>query len=140
MFLNRRSAVFLLAISVSCASHQAPIDDTAPAAKPAPMKMNLISRDELQDPRYVGGDALSTISRLRPTFLRQRPQSSYQDSGAGKVLVSVDYGPLQGTNILASVPTVSLYEVHLLSPEDAMLHFGLNANGGPVVVLLTSKP
>jgi len=139
MFLSRRSIVALLMFSAACASNRAPIDDSAPSAKPAAFKANLISREELQDPRYVGGDALNAINRLRPAFLRQRAPVSFQANSAGSVQVSVDFGPLQNLNILPTIPTVSLWQVLLMTPEEAQLRFGLNANSGPVVVLLTSK-
>jgi len=139
MSLSRRSAALLLLFSAACSSNRAPIDDSAPAPKASGFKANVISREELQDPRFVGGDALNTINRLRPMFLRQRAPSSFQSNKAGIVQVSVDFGPLQQVSILPTIPTVSLWQVQFLTPEEAELRFGLNANSGPVVVLLTSK-
>ena len=63
---------------------------------------------------------------------------SFQNTTAGQVQVSQDYGPLQSLNALAAVDTRSLVEVRYLNANDAQNRFGINANGGPVIVVMTT--
>jgi hypothetical protein len=155
MFPTRRSAAILLVLAASCAKPSTTGTTTGgatPSATPAgatasttPAKSRLarnpdvITREELQDPAIAGADAATSIRQLRPAYFRNRGPQSFSNASAGQVQVSQDYGPLQPVSQLAAIDTRSLVEVRYLSAVDAQTRFGINANGGPVIVLLTSK-
>jgi hypothetical protein len=137
MFATRRTLALLLVLAASCASQPKPATTGAPAAR---MQRNpdVISREELQDPTIAGGDAMTAIRQLRPAFFRTRGPQSFSNASAGAVQVSQDYGPLQPVSQLSTIDTRSLVQVRYLNANDAQTRFGINANGGPVIVLLTS--
>jgi hypothetical protein len=141
MNMIRVSVATLLVLSVSCASNK-PVDTdnelriVQPKAK---REHNVISREELQAPEITSRDALTAIQLLRPHFFAYRGPTSYYGTSAGATQISHDYGPLQPVATLKSLNTFGLVEVRYLNAEAAALRFGLNANGGPVIVLLTSK-
>jgi len=60
-------------------------------------------------------------------------------SAPGQVKVSQDYGPLQAVTALTSIDTRTLIEIRYLDAVAAQARFGINANGGPVIVLLSTK-
>ena len=101
----------------------------------------VISEDELKDPSIISRDAYTAIRHLRPSFFVNRGPtgSSGGSGGGGDTMVSIDYGPLQSVSYLSSITTQGLKEVRYLDPNDAQNRFGLNANGGSVVVLLYNK-
>jgi hypothetical protein len=100
---------------------------------------NIISTEELQDPTIAGRDALSAIRQLRPAYFTSRGPLSFRNAAAGQLQITQDFGPLQPWAALGTIDTRSLIEVRYLNAVDAQSRFGINANGGPVVVLLTSK-
>jgi hypothetical protein len=53
--------------------------------------------------------------------------------------MSQDYGPLQPVGSLALYDVMSFIEVRYLSSNEALSRFGLNAQGGPVIVLISTK-
>ena len=63
---------------------------------------------------------------------------SFKNTTAGSLQISQDFGPLQKSSALSAIDTRSLVEVRYLNATDAQARFGINANGGPVLVLLTS--
>lgn len=99
---------------------------------------DVISKEELRDPTIAGTDAMTAIRQLRPAFFRTRGPQSFSNANAGLVQISQDYGPLQPVGNLSSVDTRSLVEVRYLNANDAQNRFGINANGGPVIVVLTT--
>jgi hypothetical protein len=143
------------ALTVACASgNPSPSSSPAPAASAsptassktvykAPAKKNprVISEEELQDPTATSRDALTALRHLRPSFFAYRgPTGSSQGSGGGgETMVSIDYGPLQRIDYLSTITTQGMKEVRYLDPNDAQNRFGLNANGGAVIVLLYNK-
>lgn len=139
MPLARRClAALLLFAAVSCTHSATPNDG---AHRPAQNK-NVISNQELQDPVILGMDAMRAIRYLRPTFFRETAPLSFSDPTAGTLHFSMDYGPLQPLANLATIPSLSLqqaYEVRFLDTNDAQNRFGLNANGGPVIVIVNNK-
>lgn len=140
MTVIRISIAALLILSASCASKSVDTSTQAGAAQPKVRKnANVISREELQAPAITSRDALSALRSLRPNFFANRGPTGSSEPGAGSVQVSHDYGPLQPVETLKQLNTFGLVEVRYLNAEDAMLRFGLNANGGPVIVLLSSK-
>jgi hypothetical protein len=128
---------FLLVLAASCAS-QPKTAGTGTQTARVQRNPDVISREELQDPTIAGSDALTAIRQLRPAFFRTRGPQSFSNATAGMVQVSQDYGPLQPVGQLAAIDTRSLVQVRYLNANDAQTRFGINANGGPVIVLLTS--
>lgn len=131
--------VAALALATSCGPHQTPLGEAAlPARNP-----DIISRAELSDPAIAAMDALTAIRQLRPSFFRDRGPQTLRSSGdpalaPGQVRISQDYGPLQAVGALGSIGTRTLVEVRYLNANDATARFGINANGGPVIVVLSS--
>ena len=138
MSVTRRCLAAMLLIAVSCAK---PAQSTDTAARPAQAK-NVISNQELQDPVLLGMDALRAIRYLRPMFFRETGPLSFSNTTAGMVQFSMDFGPLQPLSHLATLPSLSLqsaYEIRYLDINDAQNRFGVNANGGPVIVVVNNK-
>jgi hypothetical protein len=140
MSVTRRTLAALLLLAAACASQSktaAPGTTSASSAR-ANRNPNVISKEELQDPTIAGADAATAIRQLRPAFFRTRGPQSFSNATAGLVQISQDYGPLQPLSQLGTLDTRSLVEVRYLDANDAQSRFGINANGGPVIVLLTS--
>jgi hypothetical protein len=130
----------LLVLSVSCAgSTKSATPGSAPAPSAAQRSSTVISEQELQDPKVISRDAMSALRSLRPNFFSYHGPTGSGEAGAGEVQVSNDYGPLQSAQTLKGMTTLGLVEVRYLKPEEAALRFGLNANSGPVIVLLHNK-
>ena len=139
MFAIRRSVALVVVLAAACAK---PATTTTTASAPtsrAARNPDVISREELADPAIAGVDAMTSIRQLRPAFFRNRGPQSFSNASAGQVQISQDYGPLQPVSQLSAIDTRSLVEVRYLSAVDAQTRFGINANGGPVIVLLTSQ-
>ncbi len=134
MLATRRWLPALLLAAASCARPPAP--DAAPRPTSDP---RVISAWELRDPVIASMDALRAIRRLRPAFLRQAGPLSFVNGNAGQVHYSMDYGPLRPISELVTLTTAMLVEIRYLDPNDAQNRFGINANGGPVIVLLNNK-
>lgn len=138
MVATRFCRTALLVIAASCASPSAsPVSNPRPATNP-----NVISREELQDPVIMGMDAVRAIRYLRPTFFRSSGPQSFANGSAGSVQFSLDFGPVQPGSQLAALPSLSLqtlYVIRYLDLNEAQNRFGLNANGGPVIVLVSNK-
>lgn len=128
-----------LALATACGPHQTPVGEEAlPARNP-----NVISQAELSDPAIAAMDALTAIRQLRPSFFRDRGPQTLRSGGdpalaPGQVRISQDYGPLQAVGALSSIGTRTIVEVRYLNVNDATARFGINANGGPVIVVLSS--
>ena len=138
--MNVSRVVFsaLLLLASACASTPSSDNElraVAPKAKKNPL---VISREELQDPAITSRDALTAIRHLRPNFFSYRGPTTYNDPTAGATQISQDYGPLRPVSELASMNTFTFVEVRYLSAEAATGRFGLNANGGPVIVLVSN--
>jgi hypothetical protein len=114
-------------------------EDVAADKAHARRNTSIITRDELQDPVVAGGDAMTTIRLLRPQYFMTRGPVSFKNADAGKVQISQDFGPLQQLSALSGIDTRSLKEVRYLNSTEATARFGINANGGPVIVLLTTS-
>jgi hypothetical protein len=130
----------LLVFAVSCGGSST---SSTPGGAPSPSRINrnsnVITEAELQDPVVQSKDAMSALRSLRPNFFAYRGPTGSSEPGAGEVLVSQDYGPLQSVQTLKGMNTMGLVEVRFLKSEEAALRFGLNANGAPVIVLLHNK-
>jgi hypothetical protein len=135
MIVLRSCLVALLVVAASCGGSGSP-----PASAPVPRgDPNVISREEMQTPVIASMDALKAIRYLRPAFFRTSGPQSFSNGAAGAIHFSLDYGPLRPVSELATVNPTLLYEVRYLNIADAQNRFGLNANGGPVIVLLNNK-
>ena len=137
---SRLSLAALVAVAASCGGSRYP--DT-PGGAPAPSRIDrqpyVISAEELQDPAIYSRDAYTAIRHLRPAFFTYHGPNSFVQSTTGVVRISSDYGPLQDLKELSKMTTSGMLEVRYLNAEQAQARFGLNANGGPVIVLLYSK-
>ena len=132
MVAIRRCLAVVLLLAVSCAK---PSESNQAIARDP----NVISKAEMQDPMISGWDALKAIRYLRPAFFRPMGPQSFSDATAGQVQYSFDYGPLRPAGELITHRLDFLYEVRYLNANEAQNRFGLNANGGPVIVLLNNK-
>lgn len=139
----RRTFALLLVLAASCAKPASPSSTAtsapAPSASREARNPDVISLSELQDPTIAGTDAMTAIRQLRPAFFRTRGPQSFSNAKAGQTQISQDFGPLQPVTNLSAIDARSLVEVRFLNAVDAQSRFGINANGGPVIVLLTSK-
>ena len=61
------------------------------------------------------------------------------NAAPGQVQISQDFGSLHPLSELAGISVRILVEVRYLNANDAQSRFGINANGGPVIVVLTSR-
>ena len=132
-----RGLFVALLLAASCG--QSPSTESAP--HPAADR-NVITNEELQNPVLRGMDALRMIRYLRPTFFRESGPQSFMNTGAGALQFSMDYGPVQPLSQLAAVASLSLqlaYEIRYLDLNDAANRFGITANGGPVIVVVSNK-
>ena len=136
----RRTLAVLLVLAASCAKSPSSTATAAPrpSATREARNPDVISRAELQDPTIAGTDAMTAIRQLRPAFFRTRGPQSFSNATAGLTQISQDFGPLQPVDNLKGIDTRSLTEVRFLNAVEAQNRFGINANGGPVIVLLTT--
>ena len=140
MRLTRVILPALLALGSACASSQAANDPNelrvvTPKAKKNP---NVISKDELQAPDITSRDALTAIRHLRPNFFVYHGPTTPNDPTAGVAQISENYGPLRPVQDLKAMNTFTFVEVRYYNAEAATARFGLNANGGPVIVLVSN--
>ena len=136
---TRLCVAALLVLAVSCGSSASSTPGGAPSPSRVQRQSNVISSEELQAPTVTSKDAMSALRSLRPNFFAYRGPTGTSEPGAGEVMVSSDYGPLQSVQSLKSMNTMGLVEVRYLKSEEAALRFGLNANAAPVIVLLHNK-
>ena len=143
MRMTRIATAALVVLSASCASSPRPepgAGATSQSVTPQARRAgNVISKEELQTPAIVSRDAYAGIRMLRPNFFSYRGPTGSSEQGGGGVMVSHDYGPLMSVQSLKTHNTMGIVEVRYLNAEEAGLRFGLNANGGPVIVLLHNK-
>ncbi len=143
MVTNRLCVAALLVLATSCATSSASSDPGAPSSpgttSRAARNPNVIGAEELHDPTMLGLDALRAIRYLRPMFFRATGPQSLTNMTAGLIQISWDYGPLQPLGLLTSFSTLSVIEVRYLDANEAHGRFGLSANGGPVIVMVSSK-
>ena len=140
MSVSRFSIATLLLVTSACGSSRYP---DVPGGSSAPLRMersaNVISAEELQDPVIQSHDAYTAIRQLRPSFFTYHGPNSFVQSNTGVIHISSVYGPLQEIQELGKMNTFGIVEVRYLNAEQAQGRFGLNANGGPVIVLLYNK-
>jgi len=139
----RRTLAVLLVLAASCTTSSSSSSTATAAPRPSASREarnpDVISRAELQDPTIAGTDAMTAIRQLRPAFFRTRGPQSFSNATAGQTQISQDFGPLQPVDNLKGIDARSLTEVRFLNAVEAQNRFGINANGGPVIVLLTTS-
>ena len=139
----RRTLALVLVLAASCAKSSSSTATASSAPRPSASREarnpDVISRQELQDPTIAGTDAMTAIRQLRPAFFRTRGPQSFSNATAGQTQISQDFGPLQPVDNLKGIDARSLTEVRFLNAVEAQNRFGINANGGPVIVLLTTS-
>ena len=144
MIATRRRLAALLVIGASCARTPVvandPVPETLADSVPITRKPYVISKAELEDPIVQSMDALRAVQFLRPAFFRRGGPQSFVNPTAGTTQISQDYGPLQPLAQLRWFDVLMLYEVQYLEANEAQMRFGINANGGAVILLLTHKP
>jgi hypothetical protein len=133
MVTFRDCLVALLLVTGACSRSSSP---NAPIPRGNP---NVITREEMSNPVILSMDALKAIHYLRPAFFRGTGQQSFSNPSAGMIQFSMDFGPLRPAGELATLRTDLLYEIRYLDVSEAANRFGLNAAGGPVIVLLSNK-
>ena len=140
MGVSRMVIAALTAVTVSCGGSRTP---ETPRGAPAPSRVerqaNVIVAEELKDPAIYSRDAYTAIRHLRPNFFTYHGPNSFIQSKTGMIQMSIDYGPLLDLQQLSKMTTQGILEVRYLNPEQAQGRFGLNANGGAVIVLLYSQ-
>jgi hypothetical protein len=132
-------ALFAIASLSACASTQANDNELRTVQPKAKKNPNVITKEELMDPAITSRDALTALRHLRPNFFTYRGPTTPNDYTAGHTQISQDYGPLRPLDELATMNTFTFVEVRFLNAEAATGRFGLNANGGPVIVLVSNK-
>jgi len=137
--VSRLTIAAFVAVAASCGGSRDPdVWGGAPAPSRVERQPNVITAEELQDPSIYSRDAYTAIRHLRPNFFTYHGPASFQ-TATGVIHLSVDYGPLQDLSQLTKMTTMGILEVRYLNAEQAQARFGLNANSGPVIVLLYSK-
>jgi len=132
-------ALFMLAAASACASTKTNDNELRTVQPKAKQNPYVITREELMDPAITSRDALTALRHLRPNMFTYRGPTNPLDHTAGHTQVSQDYGPLMPLDNLAGMNTMTFVEVRFLNAEEATGRFGLNANGGPVIVLVSNK-
>ncbi len=134
----------VVAVTAACAGHapsggaaQGAAPVASPAASPARRNPNLISHEELQDPRVRSRNVLDVVKELRPNFLTERGKNSMSDPEAGKVHASINGLGVVALDELKGILTNSVVEIQFLNPAAAMQRFGGAAREGPVIVVKT---
>ncbi|MES2178424.1 MAG: hypothetical protein V4550_11250 [Gemmatimonadota bacterium] len=145
MFGIRRSALVLVVMATACATTPAPQTDAQPAtaATRTAKVQNIITKEELSDPAIESRDAQYAIQQLRPAWFRTRGTQTLRSvdpaAAPGQVKVSQDFGPLQAVSALTGLEIRNVIEMRYLDSNEAQARFGINANGGPVIILLSTK-
>ena len=139
MLARRCSLALLTVFMAACTTPKPTSSGGTPATARVQRNPDVISREELEDPTIAGADAETAIRQLRPAFFRTRGPQSLTNATAGLVQISQDFGPLQPLSQLSAIDTRSLQQVRYLNAIEAQNRFGITANGGPVIVLLTSR-
>lgn len=136
-------ATTLIFAAAACSSTPSPNTGAEPSADRVTRNADIITAEELADPVVAAQDALTAIRQLRPAYFRTRGPMTLRggdpNTAPGQVQMSQDFGPLHPLSELAGVSVRTLVEVRYLNANDAQARFGINANGGPVIVVLTSK-
>lgn len=121
-----RSLILLAALATAgCATKS-----TTPRA--AAKDPNLITIDELQ--RSDASNLRDAIARLRPQFLRSRGAVSINDPTPPTAVVYLDGQRVGGLEFLERMSPMGVFSVRYMSPVDASSRYGLNHEGGAILI------
>lgn len=126
---------FLSAVACASGGAAAEPDASSPIRTATRADPYVLSEDELGESSVGDIDALAVIKRLRPAFLVTRGRASASNASAGSVHVSVDGGPLRGTDALTSIRATEIGEIRYLSTTAAAQRYGSLAGAGPVILI-----
>jgi hypothetical protein len=93
---------------------------------------DLITQEELD--RIARTNAYEAVRNLRPAWLRDRGQMSFQDASAGQVIVYLDNNRFGAVDMLRQISVADVSSIRFLSPIDAGARFGMGHAGGAILV------
>jgi hypothetical protein len=124
-----RLALLALALTVSaCKSGGASGGDASSAsARSAPRNPDMITGDQIQEAISNGvGNAYDLVTRLHPNWLRS--------TGSRGVQVWLDNQRYGGVTTLRNVSLTSVTSIRYMRPSEAQAQFGLDNQGGAIVL------
>lgn len=95
---------------------------------------NVISRADIEAQGLEAEDAYSVVSRLRPTWLRQRGVTSIQDPMSNIPVVYLDGTRWGEPNDLRGIRAENVASIQFLGAGDAQTRFGVGHVGGVILV------
>lgn len=102
------------------------------SASPSRSSRSVITPDEIGERRSL--DVYTVVEQLRPNWLRARGQAT--PTGGIRVVQVVVDGSLQpgGVDVLRTLRGSQVSEIRYLSGQDATTRYGLDVEGGVIVV------
>lgn len=100
--------------------------------RPASKDTNLITVDELE--KVNASNLYDAVNRLRPQFLRSRGVTSMQDPNPPTAVVYLDGQRVGGIDFLERMSPMGVVSVRYMTPVDASSRYGLNHDGGAILV------
>lgn len=132
--MRRHSVTLLLAIALAaCAGGSAGANASSADLGGTRRASNLIAADEIAD-ASAASSAYDLVQRLRPNFLRSRGKSA--GGQPHYATVYVDGVRRGGPDALRQVVGASVREIRYLSGPEATLRFGIDHEGGAILVTL----
>lgn len=96
---------------------------------------DLITREEIQQSSQKDQDLLAVIRAVRPHFLAgPRGVRTIGGGMQNPLMVVVDGRRESGPDVLVQIMAAQVEEVRYLEPARAQNQYGVNANGGAIVV------
>src|SRR5687767_2427349 len=95
---------------------------------------DLITAEEIEKAGWKDRDLLVTIRALRPHFLELPKGVRSLGGGAQYPLLVVLDGSRQGQEVLEQILATDVKEIRYLDPSRSQNEYGINANGGAIVI------
>ena len=129
--LSIRLGIVALLVSLGC---------TGPggrAGRVAPLRREVLSRDEIMSSSAQHGDLYEAIRSLRPNFLMRDP-GVHSNASTSSLPLAVFIGNARqgGPESLRSIAANSIVEARYYDPVAAQNRFGPSASGGALVITL----
>src|SRR5687767_15334404 len=128
MVRARLLALIAVAMSLGC----------APSSSPGPAvdrRSQLITQDEIQS-SGMSGNAYELISRLRPSFLVSRGQTTLSgDQSVEYPNVYVDGVAFGDINTLRQIDSSQIAEIRMYQSSEAQTKFGLGNSAGVIAIV-----
>jgi hypothetical protein len=121
----------LVTLAVGCAS-TSPEGTVRPARQP-----DMLTQEEIRE--SLKSNVFEVISTLRPNWIRQRGQMSFNDPSAGEVVVYVNGVRAGGAEYLRQVSVLDVSSLRFVSATEAGARFGIQQNGG-AAILVSTRP